>query len=270
VARVSPLFKLRQHVIVGQVRAILALLVLLAGAAADAQPPDWTQGMPWQPTDPYVTVGQDEPGYRNWYLASPAHAGQVKALNDYLIAWGVGGIVPTWQLLRTASDWYKCGAPAFEVPPTYDWGNVVQALRYVRDQVIPAIGPVEPVSVYRNELLNQCAHGAQQSAHRFMQAVDLVPLRPVTRDGLIRQLCAVHARSGESYGVGLGFYVGLRFHIDSRKFRTWGVNDEGTVACPRSYELAHARDANANPTDPRIVPVPVPSSSLQETEGPKP
>jgi hypothetical protein len=57
-----------------------------------------------------------------------------------------------------------------------------------------------------------------------------------------QQLCAVHARSGEPYGVGLGFYVGLRFHVDSRKFRTWGVNDEGAIACAKSFEIAHAHD----------------------------
>src|SRR5204863_3060128 len=104
-------------------------------------------------------------------------------------------------------------------------------------------------SVYRNPALNACAAGAPESAHRFMQAVDLVPLHPITRDALIKKLCAVHARSGEPYGVGLGFYVGLRFHIDSRNFRTWGVNDEGTIACARSYRLAHSNDPNADPAN---------------------
>ncbi len=56
-----------------------------------------------------------------------------------------------------------------------------------------------------------------------MQAVDLVPLLPTSREELIRRLCLVHARTGEPYGVGLGFYVGLRFHIDSRKYRKWGT-----------------------------------------------
>ena len=223
----------------------LALILLGVGTAAPAQPPAWVPGMPWEPLAPYITAGQDEPGYRNWYLASPAHSWGVKSLNDYLTTYGVGGIVPTWQLLRTASDWQKCGATPFEVPPPQDWPNVVQTLRYIRDRVIPALGPVEPVSAYRNASLNQCAHGARESAHRFMQAVDLVPLRPITRGAMIRQLCDVHARTGEPYGVGLGFYVGLRFHVDSRKFRTWGVNDAGTIACPRSYELAHARDEAA-------------------------
>ena len=45
--------------------------------------------------------------------------------------YGVGGVVPTWQLLRTATDWQKCGAQPFEVPPTSAWPNIVAALRYV-------------------------------------------------------------------------------------------------------------------------------------------
>ena len=98
-----------------------------------------------------------------------------------------------------------------------------------------------------------------------MQAVDLVPLRPITRDALTKRLCAIHADSGEPYGVGLGFYVGLRFHIDSRKFRTWGVNDEGAIACARSYEIAHARDAaaRAQPGTPR------PAVGPDETNAPR-
>jgi hypothetical protein len=251
----------------------LSLLLLGVTSAAAAQPPVWTPGMPWAPTAPYVTVGQDEPGYRNWYMAAPWHASSVKAFNDYLTTYGVAGVVPTWELLRTASDWQKCGQPAFEVPPTEDWPNVIQTLRYIRDKVIPVIGPVEPVSVYRNPQLNQCAAGAPESAHRFMQAVDLVPLRPTTRDAMMQQLCAVHARSGERYDVGLGFYVGLRFHIDSRKFRTWGVNDEGTIACARSYQLAHAQEVIATPEPAPTSPAPsapTPSPQIPGATPPKP
>ena len=171
-------------------------------------------------------------------------------------------------MLRTASDWQKCGAQPFEIPPSEDWPNVIQALRYIRDKVIPVIGPVEPVSVYRNPSLNQCAAGAPESAHRFMQAVDLVPLRPVTRDAMMQRLCAAHARSGEGYGVGLGFYVGLRFHVDSRKFRTWGVNDEGTIACVLSYQIAHARDPGSNLPDPANRR-PQPSSPPTAADSPK-
>jgi hypothetical protein len=36
-------------------------------------------------------------------------------------------------------------------------------------------------------------------------------------------LCGVHGRGGSAYGVGLGFYAFLRFHVDTTKFRRWGV-----------------------------------------------
>lgn len=199
----------------------LALLMLIAAAPA-------VKAQPYAPptesaTARYVTAGQDEPGYRNWYMAASWHPAGVKAFNAYLDSWEVGGIVPTWQLLRTASRWQTCGAQPFEIPPVAEWPNIVQTLRYLRDKVIPAIGPVEPVSGYRNPALNQCAGGAAESAHRYASAIDMVPLRPTTREELIHDLCAVHAKGGEPYSVGLGFYAFLRFHIDTRRFRKWGV-----------------------------------------------
>ncbi|HET9810897.1 MAG TPA: hypothetical protein VFP53_04290 [Sphingomicrobium sp.] len=199
----------------------IAALLLTAAQPYPLPPP----AQEWQPTARYIAPGQDEPGYRNWYIAAPWHPAGVKAFNDYLTAWGVGGIVPTWQLLRTASDWRECGAPAFEIPPAADWPNIVQTLRYIRDDVIPAVGPVEPVSVYRNPQLNICAGGAPGSAHRYASAIDLVPLRPTTREALIHDLCALHAATGEPYGVGLGFYAFLRFHVDSTRFRKWGFGN---------------------------------------------
>lgn len=206
----------------------IALPLLIAASAASAQPQNVAPATAsdWQPTAAYVTAGQDEPGYRAWYMAKPWRAEGVKAFNDYLAAWNVAGVVPTWQLLRTASDWQKCAAQPFEIAPAADWPNIVQTLRFIRDIVIPAVGPVEPVSAYRDPELNQCAGGAPESAHRYFQAVDLVPLRPTDRQILIHDLCDVHAREGERYAIGLGFYAFLRFHVDSRKFRKWGVSSE--------------------------------------------
>lgn len=194
---------------------------------------------------PYVTAGQDEPGYQAWLLAVPGRDGQVAAFNQFLDQRGVGGIVPTWQLLRTASMWRKCGAEAFEVAPQDQWGNLVQTLQYVRDHVVPVVGPVEPVSVYRNPTLNQCAGGAADSAHRHVFAIDMVPLRPITRDALMRGLCAIHSWQGNGHDVGLGFYIGLRFHIDSRSFRKWGaaLGDENSIGCPQVMADIAARAA---------------------------
>ena len=178
--------------------------------------------VPFNPVAEYVTAGQDEPGYRAWYAAANWRPFYVQAFHQYLVTYGVGGVVPTWQLLRTATDWQRCRADPFEMPPTSDWPNIVATLRFVRDEVVPAVGPVEPVSVYRNPSLNDCAGGAATSTHREMGAVDLVPLRPVTREALMLRLCGIHLRRSGS-NVGLGFYKGLRFHVDARKYRDWGM-----------------------------------------------
>lgn len=212
-----------------------APLVLLAALAASAvaqvgvdQPSgtliiDQPRPSAVDPASDYITVGQDEPGFRAWVAAAPYRPMYVKAFNDYLVTNGVGGVAPTWQLLRTATDWQKCGAEPFEIAPTEGWPNIVAALRYVGAFVEPAIGPVEPVSVYRNPALNRCAGGAPESTHRTVGAIDMVPLRPIDREALMVALCRLHLASGSWNGIGLGFYKGIRFHIDAKKYREWGT-----------------------------------------------
>lgn len=244
--------------------------MIAAASGAGAQVAPLPVAPAWQPTARYVTAGQDEPGYRSWYMAMPSRAIAVGNFNHYLKTYGVAGVVPTWQLLRTASSWQDCGASPFEVPPTLEWPNIVQTLRYIRDRVIPTIGPVEPVSAYRNPALNICAGGASESAHRFMQAVDLVPLRPISREALMRELCAVHRREGEPYGVGLGFYAYHRFHIDTRKFRNWG-----TGHAPEAEQCRREQPLRAPPPAPIAAgvptpPAPPPQSTLLDPLAPQP
>ena len=240
----------------------LAAFLLLLPSPALAQVPQWN------PAADYITAGQDEPGYRSWYLALPARAMQVKAFNDYLATYEVSGIVPTWQLFRTATSWQRCGAQPFEIPPTSEWPHIVQTLRYVRDYVIPAVGPVEPVSAYRNPYLNVCAGGAPESAHKHYSAIDLVPLRPTTREGLMRTLCSAHAYRGPDYGVGLGFYAFLRFHVDTTKYRRWNMDPAVASLCPpivRPPVIAQAVPPAVQPTiapettSPPVSPITAPS-----------
>jgi hypothetical protein len=236
---------------------LLALSIAITGSAAAQVPPSASPG--WQPASSYVTAGQDEPGYRNWYTASPSHKIGVTGFNNYLMTYRVSNIIPTWQLLRTASSWERCGAQPFEVPPVEEWPNIVQTLRYINDYVVPAVGPVEAVSAYRNPSLNACAGGAPESAHKHYSAIDMVPLRPTTREALMHTLCTVHARRGLNYGVGLGFYAFLRFHVDTTKFRRWGT-DSGSSACPpiiRPEDAGSVYQPPAPPT-PVIVPAPAP------------
>jgi hypothetical protein len=204
-------------------RAFAGLMLVTAATGAAAGQPYQAAPAVWQPTAPYVTAGQDEPGYRNWYLASPVHPLRVRAFNAYLTANGVGGVVPTWQLLRTASDWHKCSGQPFEVPPNEHWPNIVHALRFVGAFVEPVIGEVEPVSAYRNPALNACAAGAATSTHLTGGGIDMVPMRPITRESLMVALCRLQLESGRWNGIGLGLYKGVRFHIDARKPREWGM-----------------------------------------------
>ncbi len=198
--------------------------------------PALAQGTPetphWDPASEYITAGQDELGYRSWFMALPSRSSQVKAFNEYLSTYEVAGIVPTWQLFRTATAWQRCAGQPFEIPPTSEWPNIVQTLRYVRDYVIPAVGPVEPVSAYRNPALNVCAGGAPESAHKHYSAIDLVPLRQTTREQLMQTLCTAHGRRGPAYGVGLGFYAFLRFHVDTTKYRRWNMDPAVASHCP--------------------------------------
>jgi len=242
--------------------AILSLIAATPASAQVAAPVVPDQILAWRsPAADYITVGQDELGYRNWYIASQAHRTAVTSFNAYLTTWGVGGVVPTWQLLRTATSWHKCGAQPFEVPPVSEWPHVVQTLRYINDYVIPAVGPVEAVSAYRNPSLNYCAGGAPESAHKHYSAVDLVPLRQTTREQLMHTLCNVHARRGLPYGVGLGFYAFLRFHVDTTKLRRWGA-DPQTATCPPISRPVDVAAVVVTPADPVPVPRPAPDTAM--------
>jgi hypothetical protein len=246
---------------------LLFLLAALFPAPAAAQaPPTPAAAQPaaqpavWDPAASYISAGQDIAGYKSWYLADPSRETQVKGFYDYLASAGVAGIVPTWQLFRTATSWQVCGAQPFEIPPTSEWPHIIQTLRYIHDYVIPAIGPVEPVSVYRNPVLNQCAGGAPESAHKQDSAIDMVPLQPITRETLIKTLCDDHNKHGAAYGAGLGFYAFVRFHVDSVKFRRWNMDPAVLALCP---QILHPADVASvgQPAPPPNAPVQQPQAN---------
>jgi hypothetical protein len=196
------------------IRLVLAAALALGAPAAGQEPVE----------------GQTHADYLAWLARSPAARAQVIALRTDLENKGVADVLPTWQLVRTASMWRECNGPRFEVAPFTEWSHLLNTLRFIRAHVVPVIGPVEAVSGFRNESLNQCSGGAKESAHRHFFALDLVPLRPIARDGLIRSICAIHGFRGRQYDIGLGFYTGLRFHIDSKGFRRWGADGKGATS----------------------------------------
>ena len=178
-----------------------------------------------------MAPGQSRADYYAWLARDPRHQQQVQAFRDHLAAEGLEDVVPVWQLIRTSSSWRACNAERFEVAPREKWEHITTTLRFVRDEVVPALGPVEAVSGYRNERLNRCSAGAPQSAHRNFFALDLAPVNPaVTRGQMIRQICAAHASDGRAYNTGLGFYNGERFHVDSNGYRRWGANGSSATS----------------------------------------
>ncbi|MFN3945220.1 MAG: hypothetical protein ACK4K7_09850 [Allosphingosinicella sp.] len=174
-----------------------------------------------------VAPGQSKADYHAWLAQSPENREAVLAFRTFLAERELADVVPTWQLVRTSSAWKQCNAGRFEVAPVDQWSNIVQTLRFVKEEVRPAIGDVEALSVFRNEKLNGCSRGARQSAHRMFFAMDLVPASDISRSELIRSLCAAHARSGRAFNAGLGFYSASRFHVDTSGYRKWGTDGRG-------------------------------------------
>jgi hypothetical protein len=178
-----------------------------------------------------VAPGQSKADYYAWLARSPANQEAVREFRARLEQAGVDQVVPMWQLIRTSSSWRQCHADRFEVAPADKWDHIITTLKFIDHDVVPAIGPVQAVSGYRNDALNACSDGAPASAHRLFFALDLVPVNPeVSRGELIRDICAVQARDGRDYETGLGFYNGVRFHIDSNGFRRWGPNGSSATS----------------------------------------
>ena len=193
----------------------LALAALVATPALSASLPE----------------GQNKADYLAWLAKDPGARAEVLSFRSYLDAAGVQDVIPTWQLVRTASKWRDCSGPRFEVAPMGEWTHIAETLEFVKNHVEPVIGEVEAVSGFRNAELNECSGGAKASAHRHFYALDLVPANDaLPRSAMISSICRIHDLRGDDYGIGLGFYTGNRFHVDSKGFRRWGANGKGATS----------------------------------------
>ena len=181
-----------------------------------------------------------------WRSQSAENRENYKKFENFLRDRQVLNIVPTYQLLRTASDAGICHESAFEVPPMKFWDNIVNTLAYIRDYVKPELGALEAMSGYRNPTLNACASGAPRSAHTEYYALDLIPVHDMPRKELFYKICRAHEKHGEEYHIGLGFYSGLRFHVDSRSYRRWGFNGRGITSPCVYYDLPNDGNQTAN------------------------
>jgi hypothetical protein len=236
-------------------RLMIAVLVLVGSSPALAQElPD---------------EGQSEAAFRVHLAKKPAFRAEVASLEKWLRAKRLNNVLPTWQVLRTASMWRVCNGPPFEVPPRKLWGNLAATLRFVRDHVRPALGPLQAVSAYRNPVLNICARGSANSAHRDFSALDLVPDKPLARRQIFNQICRVHGAKGAAGGVGLGFYAFARFHVDTRSFRRWGSAGPMGNESPCAV-LERGEDPEAPPVPRKQEPAPAIAPQVPQPQPPQP
>jgi uncharacterized protein YcbK (DUF882 family) len=171
-----------------------------------------------------------------------AHEASVAAFEAQLAGQGLLALVPLHQLLRSASDWQRCQAEPYAVPPEPQWPAVMSTLRLLQALRAEGIlGAFEVHSAYRDAPLNLCAGGAPRSTHLVSFAVDLVPLDD-TQAG--PRLCRFWATHGPRWQMGLSRYPSGRIHIDTWRHRTWGadhgagssfctVEADGPAAAPR-------------------------------------
>ena len=183
-------------------------------------------------TTPHTIYPPDPPPataamYQQWVASVPGRDSEVAAFEAFLTSQHVAGVFPIYELLRSESLWAECGGQPFVLAPRAEWPHLVGTLRFIRDQVVPHTGPLEIVSGFRDPALNTCSGGASASAHVGFWALDLEPVSQVTRNEMVASLCPVYAAQGRAAHIGLGFYDGTRFHIDSRSFRTWGADTRG-------------------------------------------
>jgi hypothetical protein len=177
----------------------------------------------------------DRAAFDRWMAIDPVRSVSFERFETMLVSEGVANVIPSYELWLTDQINQECVVEPFTAPPEEVWPRIVPTLRFIRDQIEPAIGDVRVVSAYRDEAFNTCVRGAPRSAHREYYALDLVPVdRTFSRAILIQTLCPIHDDHGAAAQIGLGIYAGQRFHIDARGFRGWGADyHRATFPCDR-------------------------------------
>lgn len=179
-----------------------------------------------------------------WLRKEPDRAVAFDAFSRFLKQEGLDDVVPVWSLLWVDRHFASptCPTEPFVLPPRNQWPKIVPTLRVIRDQVKPAIGPVQVVSGYRTAAFNACMGGARRSAHLQFGALDLMPRTPAQGEHEpYRSLCQMWRASPSNLKIGLGAYYDptkktstrrQRFHIDTFGKRTWGFGyGTGTSFC---------------------------------------
>lgn len=195
-------------------------------APAPAPPPVVLPApLPGPPAAPLADVERDAVLFAHWRAR---HVAQVEAFEAFLVRSKVAQVVPTYQLLRSASMWKECRADPFSLPPPELWNDARDVLVLLRElRARGVLPPFEVVSAYRDPELNRCAGGAPGSSHQRF-AVDIAPLP----DAQVERLCSFWRDEGRLWAMGVSRYPSGRIHVDRAGYRTWGASHKrASSAC---------------------------------------
>lgn len=102
---------------------------------------------------------------------------------------------------------------------------MLDTLRFLRDVLIPVLGPFRVNSGYRSPAFNKRHNGAKRSRHLYFAALDLMPVRRNSKKRFEKTLALLWKLHGRKFAIGLGVYghYDYSFHIDSYGYRRWGI-----------------------------------------------
>ena len=104
--------------------------------------------------------------FDSWLDKAPSRRADVHDFEAFLARQGVAGVLPTREILLNDTSWSECHMDGpYSLAERAYWPHIVGTLRYIHDQIIPTIGPVQVASGYRDAGLNRCSGGAAHSAH---------------------------------------------------------------------------------------------------------
>jgi len=209
-----------------KIALLLAPLLLLASCAYPPAPAPAPTPVPASGSDGEVRTEQS---FAEWRARTNA---PLAAFEAELRTRGLADQVPLHELLRSASDWAKCKAEPYAVPPEAQWKDVysvLSLLKTMREQGV--LGRIVVYSAYRDETLNACAEGAKGSAHLRSFAIDFRPIAtPAESAETDQRLCRFWQTQGQALRMGLSRYPSGRIHIDTHGWRTWGSDHTQTTA----------------------------------------
>ena len=119
-----------------------------------------------------------------------------RQFNDYLATYRSAGSSRPGSCFAPRRRGRNAAAQPFEIPPTERMAAHRPDAALHPRLCDPRGRPGRAGVGLSQPGLNACAGGAPESAHKHYSAIDMVPLRPITREQLMRTLCASQSEHG--------------------------------------------------------------------------